>query len=346
MGCASSKERPKQPKVFHGLRVPSSLAAQEQRSRTDEGTRNCLIIWLHGLGGNGGDQSDWIDIRGQLCLGSNVSYLFPSAPMRKITLGSNMRGWMDVLADPFKLGVLVDKKGTAASIKYVHKLIDEAIDKSALGLVDSSEDIVLAGFSQGGCISLLAGYSYPKKLAGIVCIAPAYSGEPGLGSIVSEGANARTPALVGHGSADQVVFPECSEEVVKQLNAAGMQVEYVTYPAGHETHYTLPMALRSWLSDVLKLGPLVAPEGLPCWHDLTTCSGKADLAGPRAQWLVDHEGLSLRAARLQIMQEFPMSFRTIPSFDGHLDGQAYQLMYSNYTKQAWWRRLGFTVTNG
>jgi phospholipase/carboxylesterase len=143
-----------------------------------------------------------------------------------------------------------DEAGLSASTKIVHAIIDEAIDK---GHVDSSEDIVLGGFSQGAAMACLAGYTYPKKLRGIVCLSGWAALKADLVSRVSSGANAKTAAFVGHGTFDSTVETACGEDMAERLKESGTEVEFVTYPEAHGSHPDGQRALRAWLADLFKL---------------------------------------------------------------------------------------------
>ena len=50
------------------------------------------------------------------------------------------------------------------------------------------------------------------------------------------GANKATPAMVVHGTIDEVVKPECGLKVAELLEKAGTPVQTMTYQMGHSTH--------------------------------------------------------------------------------------------------------------
>ena len=53
------------------------------------------IIWLHGLGADGGD---FVPVVDELKLPVPVRYIFPDAPLRPVTIngGMVMRAWYDI----------------------------------------------------------------------------------------------------------------------------------------------------------------------------------------------------------------------------------------------------------
>mmetsp|Transcript_3287 Transcript_3287/g.9580 ORF Transcript_3287/g.9580 Transcript_3287/m.9580 type:complete len:258 (-) Transcript_3287:94-867(-) len=156
--------------------------------------RSPLIIWLHGLGDTG---RGWSHLKHELRLPQAVRYAFPDAPESPVTCngGYVMTSWMDLETIPIGNGLPDDAKGLADSTQIIHALIDAEVAKGT-----ASEDIVLGGFSQGGAMALLAGYSYAKRLAGVACL----SGWPSLRAQLTErvggGANAGTPLFIGHGT--------------------------------------------------------------------------------------------------------------------------------------------------
>ena len=58
-----------------------------------------------------------------------------------------------------------DEPGTLESARYLHSLILEAVERGM-----PAERIVLAGFSQGGTMSILTGLTCEERLGGIGCM--------------------------------------------------------------------------------------------------------------------------------------------------------------------------------
>src|SRR5699024_2713361 len=108
------------------------------------------IIWLHGLGASG---HDFVPIVPELGLGSQhgIRFIFPHAPPRPVTIngGMCMPAWYDI-ADP-DIAARPDQPGIETSSHQITALIQNEITRGI-----RSENIVLAGFSQGGAIALHA----------------------------------------------------------------------------------------------------------------------------------------------------------------------------------------------
>ena len=203
-------------------------------------------LFLHGLGDTG---RGWSHLPQELRLPKGVRYSFPDAPVQPVSCngGQRMTSWMDLQSIPVQPGDPDDVVGLEASRKAIHALIDKEVASGT-----PSTDIVVGGFSQGGAMALLAGYSYPKPLAAVVCL----SGWPVLVDDflprVTGGANATTPAFVAHGAQDQVVVPACGAQAKELLKSAGVPTCFnVAYPMKHSACPSEMEDLRDWLGPLL-----------------------------------------------------------------------------------------------
>jgi phospholipase/carboxylesterase len=184
------------------------------------------IIWLHGLGADG---HDFESIVPELRLEAepHIHFVFPDAPFRPITInsGMTMRAWFDILELAPNLRVDID--GLYASCRVIEQLIEAEI---AQGI--PTEQILLAGFSQGGAVALQTGLSYSRRLAGIVGLSTFL---PTLERLESERslANRDTPIFIGHGILDSIVAVEYGKATSDQLQAWGYPVEWRDYMMDH-----------------------------------------------------------------------------------------------------------------
>ncbi len=198
------------------------------------------IIWLHGLGADGNDfaplvpelvAKDWPPLR----------FVFPHAPMRKVTInnGMSMRAWYDIVG--FDLQSQQDEAGVRASLREVETLIAREHLRGV-----PSERIVLAGFSQGGAVALAAGLCHAQKLAGIVALST-YLPIAEVLSRERHAANAATPIFWGHGRADPVVVMQRGVASRDLLQSLGYTVAWHTYPMAHAVCAEEIDDLRGWL---------------------------------------------------------------------------------------------------
>ena len=95
-----------------------------------------------------------------------------------------------------------------------------------------AQQIVLAGFSQGGAIALYAGLRHAERLAGIVALST-YVIAPAALAAEASAANRDVPIFMAHGTQDPVVQFRWAEASRRALVAAGYTVEWHTYPMPH-----------------------------------------------------------------------------------------------------------------
>ena len=202
------------------------------------------IIVLHGLGADG---NDFVPIAQQLDLSAvgPVRFVFPSAPLRPVTInnGYRMRAWYDILgADLVRRE---DEAGLRASAAEVQALLDQ---EAAHGIPPART--VLMGFSQGCAMALMVGLRAPQRLAGLV----AWSGYlPLAASTAAErsAANADVPILMGHGRFDTMVTPARGMASRDALLALGYPVQWQDYPMEHSVCPEEITDLNRWLLKVL-----------------------------------------------------------------------------------------------
>lgn len=199
------------------------------------------VIWLHGLGADG---NDFAPIVPELVdpFWPGIRFVFPHAPMRPVTVnnGVPMRAWYDIKG--MSIADKQDAVGIAASVVEVEALIARENERGV-----PASRIVLAGFSQGGAMTLAAGLRHGEALAGLVVLS-AYL--PLHDSIEDDrhGANHATPIFWGHGSADPVVPMALGEQSRQALEAIGHHVDWHSYPIAHSVNITEINDLRAWLS--------------------------------------------------------------------------------------------------
>ncbi len=202
------------------------------------------VIWLHGLGADG---NDFVPIVSQLGLPfDHVRFIFPHAPIIPVTMNFNMPmpAWFNLTELNRKGGI--DIKGVKKSALAVQHIIEQQAQQGI-----PSERIVIAGFSQGGAISLYAGLQYPTKLAGIMALST-YIPHQDYYVITPHEANKTTPILFCHGRHDSLIPMHFAEESVADLRDAGHDVEWHQYPMEHSVCADEIQDISLWLQKVLK----------------------------------------------------------------------------------------------
>ncbi|ORY86945.1 Phospholipase/carboxylesterase/thioesterase [Protomyces lactucae-debilis] len=207
------------------------------------------VIFAHGLGDSGAGWSFLPELMAAQKLLPGVKWILPNAPMLPVTvnMGMKMPAWYDIAS----LGDIdqrtEDEAGMLKSAASLHALVDEEI---AGGL--ASNKVVLAGFSQGCAMALLAGLTCKKPLAAIVGMSGYLPLREKLPNLATE-ANKETPIWLAHGTADPVVNPkfgQLSQSYLKEK--MGRKVEWQTYQGlAHSADPRELMDLAAFLKRVL-----------------------------------------------------------------------------------------------
>jgi phospholipase/carboxylesterase len=201
---------------------------------------NAAVIWLHGLGADGGDFVPVAQML-QLPAALNIRFTFPHAPVRPITIngGMPMRGWYDIPS--LTRFDQQDETGILESARTVQDLIEHEV---AAGIPRSR--IVLAGFSQGGAIALHAGLRQVEPLAGILALSTYLPLHAKLTAELSPAGRA-TPILMCHGLYDNVLPLAMGSFSRDQLRQLGCVVEWSEYPMQHQVNEDEIADISAWL---------------------------------------------------------------------------------------------------
>jgi len=187
---------------------------------------NAAVIWLHGLGADG---HDFEPVVPELVRDDERAwrFVFPNAPVRPVTLNGGMpiRAWYDLKGLDRKAEE--DTQGFRDTDTQIRQLIARENQRGI-----PANRIVLAGFSQGGAVSLYTTPRFPEKLAGVMalsCYLPAHT------SLRAErlAANDATPIFMAHGQSDPVLPLNLGVQSRDFLKALGYPVEWHEYPMPH-----------------------------------------------------------------------------------------------------------------
>ncbi len=210
-----------------------------------------LVVVLHGRGDRG---DSFIDVPA-LINPTDYRFVFPTAGL---PLPGAYFEWFRF--DSLNIG----PKATLARVG-VTKLLDELRGR----FNTTAGRTALAGFSQGGMMTLDVGLRYPQKLAGLVALssflvadapfswanpgdAQAYYGrDPKLKSVLATAAAQKVPVFIGHGIYDPVVPVLAGRATRDLLQGAGLPVEYYEFQGGHEFSRDELAKVKAFLSRVL-----------------------------------------------------------------------------------------------
>lgn len=197
------------------------------------------MLWLHGLGADGFDlqpAAEMLEVPG-------IHHVFPHAPVRPVTIngGMAMRAWYDIAAADLRWQE--DSGGMQASAREVRELVGALSGDSGLPLI-------LAGFSQGAVVSLVAASLGIPNLAGVAalsgyvpqCLLPALAGLHGV------------PVLMAHGDQDSVIPFALARASVATLADSGVEVAWHAYAMSHTICQQELKDMAGWLTGLPGMG--------------------------------------------------------------------------------------------
>jgi phospholipase/carboxylesterase len=205
---------------------------------------NATVIWLHGLGA---DAHDFEPVVPEIVRRGERAwrFIFPHAPIRPVTIngGMAMAAWYDILG--VDRGASEDVDGFRSTDAAVRELIE---NEAARGI--PAGRTVLAGFSQGGAVSLYSGLRHPQRLAGIVALS-CYL--PLAGTLNAERAPANDGAQIfmAHGISDPMLPLALGLNSRQTLTSLGYAVEWHQYPMAHSVCEAEIGDIRAYLRRVL-----------------------------------------------------------------------------------------------
>jgi phospholipase/carboxylesterase len=227
----------------HAVGYPSWMRLETIEIET-AANPDAAVIWLHGLGADGHDFEPVVpDLvrRGERAW----RFVFPHATVRPVTIngGMRMRAWYDIIG--FDRKAKEDEPGFRATDTAIRELI---ADQSSRGI--PANRIVLAGFSQGGAVSLYTALRYPERLAGVMALSTYL---PLAGSLAAEAApaNRGVSVFMAHGLTDATLPLALGLESRDVLKATGFTVEWHQYPMAHSLCSDEIADIREYLFRVL-----------------------------------------------------------------------------------------------
>jgi len=172
-----------------------------------------LVVVLHGRGADANDLADLAPY-----LGPDFRFIFPNAPKPFEAMPGYSFGftWFD--------GWPPEGNSIVESRELLLQFLDEIIAKYPT----PPGKVVLCGFSQGGMMSLDAGFRTAVELAAIVVMSGAlYETDP-------PPFTRKIPVMITHGTEDDVIPLLAAHRTRRVLEEHGVDVEYHEFPMGHQ----------------------------------------------------------------------------------------------------------------
>jgi len=231
-----------EPKNTMSLNKPAKFEQTRYVTWGDEPAQ-FAVIWLHGLGASSDDFPPvvpYLDLDKSL----NIQFVFPNAPDRPVTIngGMQMPAWYDIKS--FDIEGRVDREGIVDSMQTLEWHIAQLNEQGI-----PSEQIIIAGFSQGGAVSYYTLLRSQSTFAGAMLLST-YMPFEHEAAEVKQAANAATPVFAAHGTHDPVVTFDLGEGSVKALQALEYLVEWKTYPIDHSVSMDEIKDIGRWINGV------------------------------------------------------------------------------------------------
>jgi phospholipase/carboxylesterase len=209
---------------------PAALGAN-----TDD-ARPPLLILLHGVGSN--EQS-------MAALAPAFDERFIVLSVRSpIVLRPGSFAWFHVTFG--SQGPVINAAEAEAGWSMLAQFIDEAV-----AAYDADpERVFVAGFSQGGIMSLAAMLTTPERVAGAVSMSGRLLPEV-LPNAVAHGRLAAKPALIVHGTRDDKLGIQFARSARETLETLGLDLTYRELPMGHQVTRESLDEVVSWLASRL-----------------------------------------------------------------------------------------------
>ena len=185
-----------------------------------------LIVCLHGFTGNSQQLAPFAPMFNL----PEYQFLFPNAPYSN-PYGGKM--WYNLRGQDYQ-GLKESRQQLTDWLKSLESSTGVSLSRT-----------ILAGFSQGGAMTLDVGLTLP--LAGLVCISGYLHSkrEPTSGKSFP-------PVLIVHGRQDQMVPVSSAQSARDTLTASGVTVKYQEFDMGHIVIPPVLVLMRSFVLDTIQ----------------------------------------------------------------------------------------------
>jgi len=157
----------------------------------------------------------------------NIKYIFPKAPMKKITCYNNDKylAWYDYYDSNIFTEPKINESDLIKSRKRIHKLISK--EKSYYN--GDTTKIFICGCSQGACMALDAGITYPDKLGGII----GFKGHIINSSFDSIKHGVQQNIWVCHGKMDKTIGYDLAKKSYDKYKKMGYDITFLSQNVNH-----------------------------------------------------------------------------------------------------------------
>ncbi len=212
--------------LVHRVREPATVGSG----------RPPLLVLFHGVGSN--------ELSMALLADSFDPRFLVISARSPIQVGPFGYAWFHVTFTPD--GPVIDGDEAAAGWRRVCAFVTEASD--AYGA--DPDRIFVAGFSQGGIVSLAAMLTAPEQFAGAVCMSGRLPPEV-LPHVAADDRLDGKPVLIVHGTADETLPVDFGRRARSLLEEKPLAFVYREFPMGHTTTPDSIRFVAEWLTALL-----------------------------------------------------------------------------------------------
>lgn len=206
-----------------------------------------VAVFLHGYGAPGGDLAT---LARELGHPNDLRYVFPEAPILLAQGFVDSRAWWHIdwearERQALETGELDLSDEVPDGLAVARGQLDTLLAAIHERLGTRPETTILGGFSQGAmlaCDVALRAETAPRAL---VLMSPTLLAKAEWQPLAQK--RAQMPVFMSHGTADPVLPYPMSEKLMRLLTDAGMHVEWVPHPGGHEIPPRVTRPLSAFL---------------------------------------------------------------------------------------------------
>jgi phospholipase/carboxylesterase len=199
-----------------GLSDASGVSPAAAATRALPGQRDFLLVLCHGIGGDARQLAPLAAVLNRAA--PHAVPFLPEAPYRR-------RRWLVPQEGRQWFALTKPRERQFAPCRMAARALNARVDAELARRGFSPSQLVLAGFSQGAMVALLAGLNRPVAPRGIIAMAGALMAAEG--HFVPA---CRPPVLLVHGDEDPVVPCARSEDAERRLRGAGLYVHLAILP--------------------------------------------------------------------------------------------------------------------
>ncbi|MCE9531089.1 MAG: hypothetical protein K8T89_08190 [Planctomycetes bacterium] len=130
---------------------------------------------------------------------------------------------------------------------FIEEYMLRAVEQTRRCYHVHSERIYLAGFSEGASLAFRLGLNMPEKVAGVISL-NGNMPRPTNGEPVFRFPDVRQlRVFLGHGISNPIIPLDSARRDFRLLYGAGVDVQFHTYPTGHQLHQDMFRDINRWI---------------------------------------------------------------------------------------------------